>query len=800
VALLTLAPLARLVYILAMTGANTPSSDDEQFIPFFLDQIMSGHYNWLHFARDTFQNTHVTMAPALAYVGLAYLDHLNIYHALYFGLFLAAVKLVLVHNAFSLPLGKTQRTIRLLLWPLLAWLIFSVSQLSAFEHAFQSLKTGFNEAGLAIGIWAMVRFKQRWTAILLMALGGMAASFSFACGLILWPLFAAGMIATGFRNKGQYGALIAAAALAFAPYADLLYLHRVPGRQTTIASLFNPGLLINYLGRPFANGSGVNYDRMAVSEAAGLIGVVLLAAGIWIVWRKRREAVIETAIPALIMATFSILAGLQIMLYRVQLAPWYIPFAMDFWIGLVGVATVVWVSTEHNRSRNDPAGFAVDGGPHSGSTGARRGWGEMTARCWSIAVVATIIGFYIPSNQTRSDKSFFLRTRAPVSAECLRNYRSAPTYCEQTLVPWEVGFSGYLTHLASPLDKHDLSVFAPRQQWTLQGSFILDSVRLHEAAASPEIYWTPDRSGSKAEFTDYNHLNLVLAPPNWLSWSISLPGGLESAVFHSAVSLTRAATPGPSDSSVTLSVDIEESGAPPRQVFSWSLERGDSSWHPFSVALTEYAGKSITLKLSAAGESSGARGLFKYPYVEVEARDSGDRAASVEGVRPSNTDLAADFQAPGPQDFHLDVADQGKWKTEGLVPAQSADPAVRAWQITNANPSLEYTGPIDVDLSDYSRFFIRMAASPEIDHRAVRIYYKTDPSQEFNDGMAAVIPLLADGEMHTYTYDLKVSGIRRSRLAGIKIVPIRPPSLSPANEVRIEDFGLTGRREAPKAD
>jgi len=313
---------------------------------------------------------------------------------------------------------------------------------------------------------------------------------------------------------------------------------------------------------------------------------------------------------------------------------------------------------------------------------------------------------------------------------------------------------------------------------------------LHEAATSPEIYWSPDRSGGKAEFTDYNHLNLVLAPPNWLSWSISLPAGLESQVFHSAVALAAAEMASTPDGAVTLSVVIEESGAPARQVFSWSPGQGETGWHSFSVPLNEYAGKSITLKLSATGESGGAHGLFRYPYIDVSVRDRADRGGSVEVVRPSNTDLSAGFQAPGPSDFHLNVADAARWKAEGLVAAPSSDPEARAWRISDPNPSLEYTGPIDVDLSGYSRFFIRMAASPEIDHRAVRIYYKTDPRQEFNEGMVLVIPLLADGEMHTYTYDLKLTGLRRSRLAGIKIVPVRPPSLSPANQVQISDFGL----------
>src|SRR5215510_2260208 len=159
VGLLTIAPIARIAYILATTGANTPSSDDEQFIPFFLGQILSGHYNWLHFPRDTFQNTHVTMVPALVYVAMAYLDHLNVYHLLYLGVLLAAVKLVLLHNTFTLVAGKPERAARFLLWPVLSWLIFSVSQISVFEHGFQSLKTGFNEVGLALGTWAMVRLR-----------------------------------------------------------------------------------------------------------------------------------------------------------------------------------------------------------------------------------------------------------------------------------------------------------------------------------------------------------------------------------------------------------------------------------------------------------------------------------------------------------------------------------------------------------------------------------------------------------------------------------------------------------------
>ena len=807
VALLTIAPIARLVYILATTGANTPSSDDEQFIPFFLGQILSGHYNWLHFARDTFQNTHVTMVPALAYVALAYLDHLNIYHALYLGLLLAGVKLVVLRDAFALPLRKKYRMVSLLLWPMLSWLIFSVSQMSIFEHAFQSLKTGFNELGLALGIWAIARFRQRWMAVLLMAGGGLVASFSFACGLVLWPLFLGGMVATGFRRKTQYLAVVGMAVVAATPYADLLYFHRVEARQTALASLFNPVLLVNYLGRPFTNGNALHYERMGISEVVGGVGLVLLLVGSWIVWRSRRVASLEQAAPGLILVLFSILAGWQIILYRTQIAPWYSTFAMDFWIGLVGLACVVWAPNFAPAIAGPENGYEdVEGSKstpprrrerrvYAEKTGSFHTSYGVTSRCWSIAVLLIIIAFYIPSNRTRSDKSFFLRTRAPVSAACLRNYLTAPTYCEQTLVPWEVGFPGYLAHLGRPLAEHSLSVFAPRQQWTLQGDFILDTVSLSEAPGSREVYWSPGQSGTGADFTDYNHLNLVLGAPNSVAWSVALPADLESAVFHSAVSMIGVGDIGASDLGVTLAVYVEAPGASPRLTFSWRFERGDRSWHPFAIPLTEYAGRPITLRLAAMGKLNGTPGIFRYPSIDVLTRESGDRLDDSAGVQPSNTDLSPGCAVPGPLDYRLDLTDETKWVTQGLTPTLTVDPRSRAWLISQAGPSLEYNGPIDLDLSNYSRFFIRMSASAEMDHRAVRIYYKTAPRQEFNEGMVLVIPLLADGGVHTYTYDLKITNIRRSHLAGIKIVPIHPPSLLPANRIEIADFGLILRSD-----
>jgi hypothetical protein len=88
----------RILRILVTTGSDVPSSDDGFIVVPFMDKVLSGGYNWGHVFRDTFNNTHSCITAGLTYLVMAHVRHFNTYDALYFGLALVAVALVLMHK------------------------------------------------------------------------------------------------------------------------------------------------------------------------------------------------------------------------------------------------------------------------------------------------------------------------------------------------------------------------------------------------------------------------------------------------------------------------------------------------------------------------------------------------------------------------------------------------------------------------------------------------------------------------------------------------------------------------------
>ena len=242
---------------------------------------------------------------------------------------------------------------------------------------------------------------------------------------------------------------------------------------------------------------------------------------------------------------FSLLAIWQISLFRDGIPPWYCSISMTFWIGLLGLGYVIWtnVKVEQDQSRR-PNMLA-----------------SVIDRLWSVGLVVSVVLLYASSNFTYADKTVFLRTRTPASAACLRNYRNAPSYCEETLVVWPLGKTGYLPMLAQPLERHHLSVFAPHQEWTLQGDFIFDSVRIDETPNIPDIFWSADQTVTPVSWRDYRHLNLFLHTPNSISWTVSLPPNVERADFHSAIDISRSTPVDPSEDGVQCEVYLKPDGA-----------------------------------------------------------------------------------------------------------------------------------------------------------------------------------------------------------------------------------------------
>ena len=766
---LTLLPAAGITFILATTGANNLSSDDGNFINKFLGQVLEGTYHWQNFPRDTFFDPHSLLFPGLVYLGLAYFADSNVYVALYLGLLLAAVKLLLLHSALTQTNQTRKGWERWLLWPLLAALVFSVSQISSFEHSMPAVTGGLSSLGFVLGVWGLTRFPAQWRGVTLMVVGGVVASFSSGAGLVMWPIFLLGLIFLGFRKVGHYAFWLTAAALSAVPYLYFLFIYPRPGsHQSTLLSVFNYLFVIDTLGRPFVNGTGLNYSRMPISVWIGSLGIalfVIILSLLILLDRERRKLTLAQSAPALMLIAFALLTTWQISLFRDQIAPWYTTLSIVFWIGLLGLTYVLWVNHATNAAQ-----------------GRQRHWAiPLIARLLGVVVVGGLICLYASSNFSYTDKTLLMRTRAPASAACLRNYRTAPTYCEETLVIWQLGDPHYIERLAQPLERNHLSVFAPRQEWTLQGDFILDSVKIFETPGIPDIRWSEDLTATPVSWRDYRHLNLFLHTPNAISWTVSLPPNVEQADFHSAIAISQSTPFDPVADGVRFEVYLKREGGVEESIFSQYLAPGQRQWQPFTIPLSAYAGQTVTIRLtsSAGGNVIQDWAMYRYPYIDLllnQGKDV-DTAVSSKPFTPTLTDADARF----------DTTDSNLWQTSNMQPAPTATTATDTWTIGQA-PRMEYNRPLDLCVADYTHFYARLAALANYPI-VLQITYKLKDEPEFVRWVT--IPLFADGEMHEYTYDLKLLELnQQARLTGIRLSPVRAIAFSGETWVKISDFRL----------
>lgn len=765
---LTALPIVALAIILGSTGANNLSSDDGLFNRNFLDKALDGTYHWQNFPRDTFFNTHSLFFPGLVYLALAYFAHLNVYAAIYFGLSLTVFKLLLLHSALTRPSRDEHQWERLLMWPLLAALIFSVSQISGFEHGMTAVAGGLSWFGFAVGLWALARFPGRWIGVMLMVAGGFLATLSSGSGLIMWPSFLLGMLLLRFRKIGHYALWLGGAALSASPYIFFLYLdpNRAIHSRSTLLSPFNYVFILGTIGRPFVNGINAEYSsKMPGPLWVGSIGIGLCLIGLALLWRKRRMIAAQSA-PALMILAFSLAAIWQISLFRDAIPPYYCSISMTFWIGLLGLGYVIWAN---GKSGSDPAR------PDSRAA-------SIAARVWGIGLFVSLVVLYALSNFTYNDKTVFLRTRTPASAACLRNYRNAPTYCEDTLVVWPLGKTAYLPMLAEPLERHHLSVFAPHQEWTLQGDFIFDSVRTVETPNIPDVFWSADLTVNPVSWRDYRHLNLFLHTPNSISWTVSLPPNVEQADFYSAIAISQSTPFDPTEDGVQCEVYLKPEGATDELKFTQNLTAKQHEWQPFKIPLSDYAGQTITLRLTSSGKGNvtGDWAMYRYPYIDLRLNPANDVPEAVNG-KPFVPSLS-------PTDASFDMTDDNTWLIANLNPSALEIGSTRTWFI-DPNPSLQIRRPLDLRLADYTHFYIRLAASSDNYPMTLEILYRISDAPLLEQSIT--IPLFADGEVHEYTYDLKLLEFdQKLRLTGLGLRPAREGLFTGKSWIKILDFRL----------
>ncbi len=767
--LLSLVPPLLLSLILFSTGAENPSSDSINYF-MVIDRILSGTYAWKHFFYDTFvpmSSGHCGVFPVLMNLLSAYFFHWNIYSVISFGLILGAIKTALFFDALTCRLKSPYRW---LLLPVISCLVFSYSQISIFEFELTSMQYGLYQTGLALGIWGLVRFPRSWRGVCLAGAGGLIASWSYGAGPLCWPVFFLGMLLLGFRKVSHFAVFFAFSIAGAFPYLYFLILNPQQGPYPT-EHFYNFSIILPSLGWPLVN----NFE-LAQAVRRGVIGWILLIAGLVIFLITHGRKALPQAAPGLMLLLFFFLHLLQLAVFRAELHYWYAGSFILPWIALAGFAFIAFNELTEKQ--------AADAGT--------RGYSRI-ATVWGIGFFYILGFFFLSSNLSYRDKSFFLEARSPVAASCLRSYANAPTLCHEMVVRfpahqkmWELGES---------LRQRGLGIFSPKQNWSLQGDFILEGVRVVEDSSAPDIIWTDHGGKKQIPFTDYQHLNLFLHSPNKIEWNISLPSGIKNAIFESAVTISPAAPLRSLSDGLVFEISIKENGIS-EKVFSQYLLPNQRDWLPVKIDLTAYAGKNIDIILASNPLANVIDdwGVWRYPQINFEM-DSPPLPTQARNIHPENTDLHENFPNVSPVDLLFAARQIDSWSYHDMQPAGE-----NLW-ITNRDSYLEKTIPNGLALKGLTHFFIKLGAppTPRWDYKfpsppLVQVFLKLRGETQFRHFN---LPLLDDSKTHAYVFDLKLLELpNQAILEVLRVDPAFEQENGNNSWVSIEEIGFLKRTSA----
>jgi hypothetical protein len=558
--LLALLPPARMAWIVFTNGENNLSNDYVGRVS-LVASILDGTCSLGKFVREAWiwgGHSALTLIPI--YTLSARFFAWDVRVELTLGLLIAGATLALI--AASLPARA-----RWTLLPLLSLLLFSTTKVSSFTFGESTLQMGLAQLGVAMGAFGFARRSDRPVVLAAwVAAGGVLASWSWGGGIMAWPVFFAALVVWRVRGVAAWAVLAGGAAAGLAQYAWLLRWGTSGAAPGPVSWVTKGRLVLDLLGRPFVN-EIAHADPNLWSQAIGAGGSLALASML-IVFRTRLR---ERPAPLLLLA-WSLLVALGIALVRAGVAPWYASPMALFWAGLLMLLAAA------------PAPFRTGG----------------------ILLVALLA---LSVQLTWEDKSFYLPSRAPTSAACLREWRTAPAGCRERLFQWGGPDIGEPAALGELLERHRLSVFGPRRTYLLQGDVAVGRVAV-ESLNLPAFL---SRDGvTPADPKDFHRLDLVLAPSASMTWRVDLPPGTRSAMFSTVVR----AAPGDAQLGRGACVSVTAGGLPVLLEERAFLPREEA--RPLSVDLSSLAGKRITLRLFAEETHEGETPLvFEAPKIEL---------------------------------------------------------------------------------------------------------------------------------------------------------------------------------------
>jgi len=738
ICLLALIPLLLLVKIIETEGVDSISNDYLRFTK-LADRVLSEGYDWRGYFKDTLDNnvhSYAFLFPVR--LVLAKLTHLSVMVEIYVGLAITFVNLLIL---FSLLTRFTDKTspLRFLLLPILSTFIFSYSQISTYTNGETALQMGFTHLGILVGLWILLLRSQSIFTPWVMLICGILSSFSGGSGLLAWPVFLLAILITNTGSIKKYIAWLVGLGIGASPYLAFSTYSPFNGGFNLFNILTINKKIVTGLGLPMAKNINYGIQEHPGAFLAGLIGVafLLLTGLLLFVCRSKRR--FKIAIPPLLLIFWGILGSLQIAASRSSIAPWYTTTYILFWIGLLGLCFAMIHPDLISPKRKF---YFFD-------------WDKII----QIAGIAGLFGMallYLLTNRTYTDKSFYLASRSPTSAACLRNYRIAPTYCEGFIFQWGVGNPSFLPQMASILDKYHWSVLGPYQEWTLQGDTILGNVSLVSSTGLDDIRWVIGGLDEPSFWSDYHHLNLLLFPGQSIDWLIDLPQNLDNAQFQMGLSLTDRTT----CHEQNISISFESPSDSKKSIFQHKDLCNFVNEVSLSENLLAYAGKRTVIRITNDNNPIDGKSVrLHYPRVLLDENlPVNQDKFTPPAVRPLNTDLSPNFLTLNAAVMNLQILTTTGPELHDLLMQNSNGLMNRNGQ----TPRVRYTPVQPICLLNWSRFYFNLALTDLVQKKMVRIGFQFRDDGGITRESFMDFPLLAGETLHAYTLDLEILNIPSS--------------------------------------
>jgi hypothetical protein len=739
---ISIIPIARMTYITLSVGEDNLSNDYLHFLPDVLDGVNNG-FSISDLSKTCFRGQCEPLTYFVMMFNAKYF-HWSVYAEILFSSIIHIGTVILVYLLFA---GFTLSPRKLWVSIFISAICFSFTVISTFTFGQASIYSTTCLFGLCLALLGIQYYSNSYKGLILLILGMWISVWSYGAGVLVKPILFVGLLFS-FRHRKYYLLWFVSLACISLPYwIYYLQSNGASAATSTFISFFRVGWVLKLIGYYFSNNfgiapSGSGFFYLAPQKIGLYSLIFLFIALVCLVFQNSVHSIknhfiniIRSYFPHFGLLLFGIGSIWQISLVREGIGSWYVINALPYWLALIGLYFSILIDSNKFLFLK-----------------------PISLKILSIGFLGLVVLFYVNSNLTYEDKILHLASRAPASAACLRYYQIAPTYCEGLLFQWGVGQVQMIKNLAEPLEINHLSVFAPEQKKFLQGEYLFDSkVKVLDERG---VSWWTGLSGELSKWDSYKHLDVLLSSPNEIVWAIDIPQDVDYVWLKTAVGIHKnGLLEAYKDSNPTvkfvISVVPEDGGK--HILFSKDVDSSQTNWAPVEVSLMEYKGEKIEIHFSTSGaeENMGKWAMYKFPLVQLKENQSNLKSGQPGLYLPENTDLSS---INNTIESHNDlIIDERSNSMVGENTFQFLDDPT-FWRLATTDSSLVLKSPISACINNYSDLVFSLSVTPDVVPRALFVVLTVN--NEYIIGFQ--MPLLLDGNVHSYTYPVRLLNISPS--------------------------------------